>query len=403
MFLRFVVLIAAALSFAAAADVRVVEEIAAKVNGEIVTRGELDALRAEMENEARQQGIPAAQIAQKVNETMRNALRDKIDVLLLVQKGKDDNISVDADVTKDLARMQVREKISDPDKFAQWIREQYGVSIEEFKQREKDQAMAQRVISEEVGARIFVPEEDKKKYYEDHPDQFVRKEQVFLSQILLSTDSKTEEQAAAAEAKAKDLVKRARGGEKFGDLAGANSDDAATARNSGNAGSFERDVLRKEVADIVFTQKKGYVTDPIKLDSPPGFLILRVDDRYEAGQASYDEVKDQIQSILAEPKMGSKVREFLTKLRQDAFLQIREGYTDSGAAPGKDTTWREAAQIKPRTTTKEEVAALRKKKFLGVIPYGRVGPTKPVPGAYQPASAAAPSQPAAPPASPAQK
>jgi len=403
MFLRFVVLIAAALSFAAAADVRVVEEIAAKVNGEIVTRGELDALRAEMENEARQQGIPAAQIAQMVNETMRNALRDKIDVLLLVQKGKDDNISVDADVTKDLARMQVREKISDPDKFAQWIREQYGVSIEEFKQREKDQAMAQRVISEEVGARIFVPEEDRKKYYEDHPDQFVRKEQVFLSQILLSTDSKTEEQAAAAEAKAKDLVKRARGGEKFGDLAGANSDDAATARNSGNAGSFTREVLRKEVADIVFTQKKGYVTDPIKIDSPPGFLILRVDDRYEAGQASYDEVKDQIQSILAEPKMGPKVREFLTKLRQNAFLQIREGYTDSGAAPGKDTTWREAAQIKPQTTTKAEVAALQKKKFLGLIPYGRVGPTKPAPGVYQPAAADQPSPPAAPPAAPVQK
>ena len=303
----------------------------------------------------------------------------------------------------DLARMQVREKISDPDKFAQWIREQYGVSIEEFKQREKDQAMAQRVISEEVGARIFVPEEDRKKYYEDHPDQFVRKEQVFLSQILLSTDSKTEEQAAAAEAKAKDLVKRARGGEKFGDLAGANSDDAATARNSGNAGSFTREVLRKEVADIVFTQKKGYVTDPIKIDSPPGFLILRVDDRYEAGQASYDEVKDQIQSILAEPKMGPKVREFLTKLRQNAFLQIREGYTDSGAAPGKDTTWREAAQIKPQTTTKAEVAALQKKKFLGLIPYGRVGPTKPAPGVYQPAAADQPSPPAAPPAAPVQK
>ena len=39
---RFVVLMAATLAVAVAADIRVVEEIAAKVNGDIVTRGELD-------------------------------------------------------------------------------------------------------------------------------------------------------------------------------------------------------------------------------------------------------------------------------------------------------------------------------------------------------------------------
>jgi parvulin-like peptidyl-prolyl isomerase len=394
MFRSLVVLIAATAWFAFAADVRLIEEIAAKVNGEIVTRGDLEELRAEVENEMRQQGATPAQIAQNVKQTMDNALRDKIDELLLIQKGKDDNISVDADVTKEIAQMQVREKISDPDKFAQWVLAQYGVTLEEYKQREKDKLMAQRVVSEEVASRIFVPEEEKKKYYEAHPDQFIRKEEVFLSQILLSTDGKTPDQAAAAEAKAHELVKRARAGEKFTDLASANSDEVATAKNGGYAGTFLREDLRKEVADIVFAQSRGYVTDPIKLDSPAGFLILRVDDRYEAGQATYDEVKDQIQGILAEPQMTPKIREFLTKLRQDAFLEIRDGYEDTGAAPGKDTSWHEAVGIKPQTITKDKLAELQRKKFLGIIPYGHVGPTKPAPGVYQP-TPAQPSQPAA--------
>jgi hypothetical protein len=43
---------------------------------------------------------------------------------------------------------------------------------------------------------------------------------------------------------------------------------------------------------------------------------------------------------------------------------------DAGAAPGKDTRWKDVIQLKPETTTKEEVAAKRKRKLLKVIPLG---------------------------------
>jgi hypothetical protein len=47
---------------------------------------------------------------------------------------------------------------------------------------------------------------------------------------------------------------------------------------------------------------------------------------------------------------------------------------DSGAAPGKDTTWRDALQLKPETTTKAAVQNQRHfKKFMHVVPYGRTG------------------------------
>jgi hypothetical protein len=62
----------------------------------------------------------------------------------------------------------------------------------------------------------------------------------------------------------------------------------------------------------------------------------------------------------------------ISQLRQNAFLQIKAGYVDSGAAPGKDTTWQDASAIRPETTTKEAVAANAHKKFLKVIPYGHM-------------------------------
>jgi parvulin-like peptidyl-prolyl isomerase len=409
MLCRFVVLIAATLAPAAAADVVVVEEIAAKVNGDIVTKGDLDQLRQEAENEYRQKGATPAQLTQLLNRTMTDALRDKIDELLLVQRGKDINISVDSDATKEIAHLQVQSRLSDTDKFSDWIREQYGVSLEEYKQRLKDQLMAQRVVSEEVGSRIFIPEDDMKKYYEAHKTDYLREEEVFLSQILLSTDGKTEEQVASAETKAWDLVKRARAGEKFTDLAAANSDDSETARNGGYLGApLKREDLRKEIADVVFAHQKGYVSDPIKSTSPAGFLILKVEERYEAGQATFEEVRDEVQNAMATPLMQPKLRAFLTRLRKEAFLEIRAGYVDSGAAPGQDTTWHDVAEIKPQTTTKEEVAARQRKKILGVIPYGKAGPQKaiPVPGMPPPDQAAKPSpdsQPAQPPAAPVQK
>jgi hypothetical protein len=72
---------------------------------------------------------------------------------------------------------------------------------------------------------------------------------------------------------------------------------------------------------------------------------------------------------LFQPRMEPAVREYLTKLRQEAFLQIKAGYIDSGAAPGKDTSWVDPAQLKPETVTKEEVSNQAKhKKLLGAIP-----------------------------------
>lgn len=398
---RLIVLIAAIAPLAQAADVRIVEEIIAKVNGDIITRGEMEQARTRLMEEAKSQGLTGAQLAEVVRNQDKNALRDQIDQLLLVQRGKDLDVKVDADVTRRLAEIQSQSKITDPDKFHDYIREQTGMSFEDFQQQMKNTLLTQKVIGEEISSRISIPEADLRKYYEEHQKEFVREEQVFLSQILISTEGKTPAQVAAAQKKAADLVTRARKGEKFSDLARQNSDDPATAKDGGQLPPYKRSehLLVKEIEDLVFQQKRGYVTDAIKL--PQYLLILKVDDHYEAGQASFEEVKEQITQKLAEPKMEPKVREYLTNLRQNAFLQIKDGYVDAGAAPGKDTRWKDVIQLKPETTTKEEVAAKRKRKLLKVIPLGTAKsaagatPAATTPAATTPAATTPPDTPPA--------
>jgi parvulin-like peptidyl-prolyl isomerase len=381
-----------------AADVRVVEEIVAKVNGDIITKGEIERSRQQIEAELKPQGLSGAALEKAVKERERDALRDQIDQLLLVQHGKDLNINVDGEVTKRIAAIQLDSKIADPDKFHDYIREQTQMPFEDFRQKIKDQILTQRVIGQEVGSRINVPHTEIEKYYEEHNKEFVREEQVFLSEILISTEGKTPEQTAQAEKRAKDLVARLRKGEKFSELARQYS-DAETKDNFGQLPPYKRGQLRKQIEDVVFKEKKGYITDPIKM--PNGLEILKIEDRYEAGQAPLADVENEVQEKLYMPRMQPKVREFLTKLREDAFLEIRTGYVDSAAAPGKDTAWKDPAQLKPQTTTKEEVAARKhKKKLLWVVPIPGTSTSKTVETARRPGDG--PLSPAGSPATPAE-
>ncbi len=356
-------------------NIRVVEEIVAKVNNDIITRGELEKLRLQIESELRlKKGLTGAELDKEVKAKEADALRDKIDQLLLIQKGKDLNIKVDGEITRRFAEIQVDSKISDPDKFHEWIREQSGgIPYEDVRQNMTDQLITQKVIGEEVGSKINVPQAELQKYYDEHKAEFVRQEQVFLREILIAPTDASPTAWAAAEKKAKEVYLRAKNNEKFTQLARDYS-AAETARNDGELGAFKRGELKKELEDKVFNQTKGFVTEPTKTDN--GYLILKLEDRYAAGQATLEDVKNEIMDRLYTPRLQPALRTYLTKLREDAFLEIRGGYIDSGAAPNKDTSWKDPATLKPDTTTKEEVASRKhKKKMLGVsVPFTSSAP-----------------------------
>lgn len=349
-----------------AAEIGTVEEIVAKCNGDIVTRTDLARSRQQLITELREQGLAGSALEQALAEREKNLLRDKIDQLLLVQKAKDLDINVDSDVTKQLAKIQQDSGIADPDKFHDYIKEQSGLPFEDFKDEMKKGMLTQRVIRQEVSDKIPIKHEDVEKYYNEHKSEFVREERLYLREILVSTENKDDAGVAAADKKAKDLVARARRGERFAEMARDNS-DSPSAKDMGALPPYKKGDLAKDLEDLVWNQPKGYITDPIKRAN--GFLILRVEEHQKAGQAELAEVENEVMDRLMRPRMDPSMREFLTKLRQDAFLEIKADYIDTGSASGKDTAWVDPAQLKPETISKTEVANVaHRKRLLWMVP-----------------------------------
>ena len=348
------------------ADLAVVEEIIAKCNGDIITRGDIERGRKELAENFQRDGLSGIALENAVRQKEKDILRDRIDRLLLVQKAKDLNVNVDSEVTKRMASIQHDSGVADPEKFQDWIKEQSGLPYEDFKQEMKNSLLTDRVVRQEVTEHMNVKHDELEKYYNEHRTEFVREERLFLREILISTDGKDAAGIAAAEKKAKDLVARARKGERFAELARDNS-DAVTAKSMGELPAFKKGDLNKNLEDQVWSQTKGYITDPIR--SGNGFLILRVEEHQKAGQAELSEVENEVTGKLLQPRMEGALREYLTKLRQQAFLEIKSEWIDTGAAPGKDTSWVDPAQLKPETVTKEEVAnKVKHKKLLGAVP-----------------------------------
>jgi peptidyl-prolyl cis-trans isomerase SurA len=361
-FTSFLACLLAVAGCAAAAEITVIDEIIAKVNGEIITRNDIERAHQQMEAGLRQQGLTGTRLEDALKEGGRNIVRDKVDQLLLLSKGKELNINVDTEVTKQLADIQRKVNMADPDKFQEFVRQETGSTFEDYRSELKNQALTNRVVRQEVASKVNFKKEDLQKYYDDHQQEFERQERVFLREILVAN----EKDAAAAEKKAKDLSARGKKGEKFDELAIQNS-DSASAQQGGEIGAFEKGSLRPEIEDAIWNQPRGFVTEPLNVGN--GFLILKVEDHQKAGLASFEEVQGEIQGKLFAPRFQPELRKYLTQLRVDAFLEIKDGFEDTGAAPGKVTAWSDPAEIKPETVTKEQVAAkTRNRRLLGMIP-----------------------------------
>ena len=367
--MRYLVVVVAGLTaftIASLADVVTIEQIVCKVNGDIVTNIELDRDRADLEKQLRASGLSGQRLADAVAAEAPNLLRTKIDNLLLVQKGKEMELKVDADVNKQLTDIQRQVNTADPEKFQALVRQETGKSYEDFKADLKNQFYIQGVVREEVMRKIQFKTEETRAYYDEHKDQFQREERVYLREIAISTQGKEGAALAAAEKKAKDLVERARKGERFGELAQTNS-DSPTAKDGGALDPYKKGDLAPAIEAAVWDKERGAVTDPINLGNM--LLILRVEEHHKAGLADFDEVQQEIENLIVGSRRQVALRAYLTKLRSVAFLEIKPGFEDTGAAPSKDTTWQDPAQLKPETVTKEEVLANPgRKKVLGVLP-----------------------------------
>jgi len=134
---------------------------------------------------------------------------------------------------------------------------------------------------------------------------------------------------------------------------------------------YKRGALAKVLEDQTFNLKAGEWTAPIR--TRQGFVILKVTDHVAAGVAPMKEVEPQIQEAMYTDAMQPALRTYLTKLREEAAIEIRAGYVDTGASP-KETKPVYTAYAPPVVKKK---TVQQKKRFDRGTKYSTVSKTAP--------------------------
>ena len=137
---------------------------------------------------------------------------------------------------------------------------------------------------------------------------------------------------AEAEAKANQLLDQLKKGAKFDDLA-KKSSDGPTAAQGGTLGTFKRGELAKDLEEKTFALKAGENTGVIR--TRQGFIILKVTAHRRAGIPPLKDISDRIREAIYSERLEPAARAYLTKLREQAFIDIKSGYTDTGASPNQ--------------------------------------------------------------------
>lgn len=305
----------------------VADEVIAQVNGDVIT---LSRLKREMKRAAdslKEQGMSEQEALQKVAAKQPDLIVALINELLLLQKGKDLDLTSNAESESNRRLLEIAksENIKTIEELERVMRGQQ-IDPTDFRESLRTDVMKNLVFNREVDGKIFynITPAEAKKYYDEHRDRF---SSIDLSEIFFNLAGTPE---AEVKAKAEQIVKRIRDGEDFGAVAVTVSERVDASGNrvapttKGKLGRvMVANITKPNIASAIRSLNKGGITDPLRIDE--GFLILRVDDREDAF------VENQVREAITYEKAGKAREEYLQTLRADAYLKVADTYSASVA------------------------------------------------------------------------
>lgn len=320
-----------------------IEQIAARVNGDIILKSDierhLETLRADLADQIQQKKISVEDGQKMFDEDKQNALRDLIDRALLVQVAKEAGLSADADVFKTMEQLRTERNFATMDDLEKAILKDYG-DIEEFKNDIRARVLTQKVVEHEVYGRIVITQEEQRKFYDEHKQDFDKPAGVRLSEIVIFVDQRLPDQVATQRKKAEEALAAIKKGDDFAEVAKKFSEysDAAV---GGDMGYIEVE-LDEHIKKAIEKLAKNQTTDIV--EAADAFEIFKVTDKHNGGILSFELAERFIYSAIMSDLAPPKVREFLTKMREEGFVDVKEGFKDEGAAKTKAKT---TASAKP--------------------------------------------------------
>jgi peptidyl-prolyl cis-trans isomerase SurA len=307
----------------------VIDSVIAQVNSDVIMLSTVKREMKEAIEAFKQQGASEQKANEEVTRRQPEIIASLVNELLLVQKGKELNMTedVETEVNREMLRVMTSQGFKTIAEMEEAMRRE-GIDPASIRQTLRTQFMKNAVLSREVDAKIYynLRPEETKKYYEANRDKFRKPEVVTLSEIFLSLAGKPE---AEVRARATQLLTQLRAGEDFKKLASANSErlgpdgSRLAALNGGVVGTFILPDLKPEFAAAIKNVKVGGVTDLVRSDE--GYQILRVDARTPASDPlAFDE--DKVREAITVERRDKAREEYMKTLRKDAYIKLAPEY-----------------------------------------------------------------------------
>jgi peptidyl-prolyl cis-trans isomerase SurA len=335
-------------------ELTVVDEVIAQVNDDVITLSMLKREGKERVEQLKQSGISEQKALEEVKNRQPELIATLINERLLLQKGKELDLSADveAEVNRRMLEVAKEQGITTIEKLDQAMKES-GLDPVLTRQSLRNEIMKQAVLQQEVDRKIYFSSspDELKKYFEAHRDQFLKPESVVISEIYLIFEGKNE---ADVKAKAQELVTQLRAGADFGSVAATNSERELNGvrvapQNRGKVGRFEVPQLREDIALSIKNVKVGGVTEPVR--TPDGYQIFRVDERTPATTtATFNE--DQVRQAITLERSPKERDAYLQTLRNDAYVNVAKDYQEAVLPLLKISTQAASDNAKPATKKK---------------------------------------------------
>ena len=176
---------------------------------------------------------------------------------------------------------------------------EFKAALETF----RNQSLARAAIDASL-KDVTASDEDAKKFYDEHPDQFTQPERVHVRHILISDDVTSADAIAKVQADLK-------AGVSFDEVAKSRS-LCPSAAQGGDLGEVSKGQMVPEFEAAAFALKDpGDLSEPVKTQF--GWHIIRLEGRTPSSLEPFDTVKPQLLQYLTNEK------------RNEAFKNVVEG------------------------------------------------------------------------------
>ena len=301
----------------AAPAIQPVDQIAAVVNDEVITRNELESRYQTTVQQLRRQNIQLPPRSLLEKQTLERMITERA----LLQHAKNSGIRIDpAQIESAVRRIAAQNNMGVDDLKSALERD--GVSFDRFRENISNEMLISRARERQVESKLTVSDAEIDSYLQTQTD-LGRDEEFNLSHILVTVpENASPEQTQTRRSRAQDILDELAKGTSFAQLSATYS-DAPNALEGGSLGWRNAGQIPSLFLDAVRNLKPGQTSDLIK--SPNGFHILRLNDKRGKDVATVI-TQTRVRHILIKPSELTSEADAVNRL-----TQIRERIEQGGA------------------------------------------------------------------------